>query len=73
MRAQFLVLIIAAKDVKFKYLKKVWVSIVLHGFDVDVGSWEVEVAEAKCHRHYAETRNFTYRIKVGVANRQILV
>ena len=25
------------------------------GFEVDIGSWEVDVAEAKCQQHFTET------------------
>ena len=27
------------------------------GFEVDVGSWEVDVTEAKCQQHFAEAGN----------------
>ena len=27
------------------------------GFEVDVGSWEVDVTEAKCQQHFAEVGN----------------
>ena len=29
------------------------------GFEVDIGSWEVDVAEAKCQQHFAETETLT--------------
>ena len=29
------------------------------GFEVDIGSWEVDVAKAKCQQHFAETGTLT--------------
>lgn len=29
------------------------------GFEVDVGSWEGDIAEAKCWQHFAGTGNLT--------------
>ena len=29
------------------------------GFEVHVGSWEVDVPKAKCKQHFAETGNLT--------------
>ena len=34
------------------------------GFEVDIGSGEVDITEAKCQQHFAETGNLT--VKVGV-------
>ena len=37
------------------------------GFEVDVGSLEEDIAEAKCLQHFAEIRNL--RVKVGITIR----
>ena len=38
---------------------RIYLGVFSVGFEVDIGSWEVDVAEAKCQRHFAETGTLT--------------
>ena len=42
-----------------RYPVRIHLAVFSIGFEVNIGSWEVDVAEAKCQQNFAETETLT--------------